>query len=195
MGICIYLFCLTTTATFIYLEQARLISIHVPSAEARTRLFAIMDLVVNVIALFMQVFVTSRMISAFGLASALVVLPVLSAIGFGAIGLAPVLVVFLVLTVMRRVAEYALAKPAREVLFTVVTREEKYKAKNFIDTAISRGGDAATGWVVNSVKAMGVTTIQVAWCLVPITLLWGWLGWLLARQEEKLRTDSTMPGK
>lgn len=187
MGICLYLFCLTTTATFLYLEQTRLIGAQIPSPEARTRLFAIVDLAVNVLTFMTQVFMTSRMISAFGLVSALVFLPLVSAIGFSTIGFMPVLVVFILFTVARRVGEYAISKPAREVLFTVVSREEKYKAKNFIDTTISRGGDAATGWAVNGVKAFGATTTQLAWILVPITLLWGWLGWSLARREEKLR--------
>src|SRR5215510_9344764 len=189
MGICLYLFCLTTTATFLYLEQTRLVGAQILSAEARTRLFAVVDLAVNVITFMTQVCVTSRMISVLGLGSALVFLPVVSAIGFGAIGLMPLLLVLILFTVARRVGEYAISKPAREVLFTVVSREEKYKAKNFIDTAISRGGDAATGWIVNSVKALGVTTTQLAWIVVPITLLWSWLGWNLAQQEEKLRKD------
>ena len=190
MGICLYLFCLTTTATFLYLEQTRLVGAQIPLPEARTRLFAIVDLTVNIITFITQVYMTSRMISALGLASALVFLPVASAVGFSTIGLMPVLIVFIFFTVVRRVGEYAISKPAREVLFTVVSREAKYKAKNFIDTAISRGGDAATGWIVNGVKAFGATTTQLAWFLVPITIIWGWLGWSLAQQEEKLRMDA-----
>lgn len=189
LGICLYLFCLTTTATFLYLEQTRLVGAQILSADARTRLFAVVDLAVNVITFMTQVCVTSRMISVLGLSSALVFLPVVSAIGFGAIGLMPLLLVFILFTVARRVGEYAISKPAREVLFTVVSREEKYKAKNFIDTAISRGGDAATGWVVNGVKALGATTTQLAWVLVPVAFLWGWLGWSLARQEEQQRIE------
>ncbi len=187
LGICLYLFFLTTTATFLYLEQMRLVSEQIPSPEGRTRLFSLIDLVVNVLTFLMQVTVTGRVISRFGLASALVVLPVASAIGFGVIGLMPILVVFVLFTIVRRVGEYALAKPAREILFTVVSREEKYKAKNFIDTAVSRGGDATTGWIVSGVKVLGVTAGQVAWILVPLSLLWGLVGWFLARQEEKLR--------
>jgi AAA family ATP:ADP antiporter len=187
LGICLYLFFLTTTATFLYLEQMRLVSEQIPSPQGRTRLFALIDLVVNVLTFLMQVTVTSRVISRFGLVSALVVLPVASAIGFSVIAVMPFLVVFILFTVVRRVGEYALAKPAREVLFTVVSREEKYKAKNFIDTAVSRGGDAMTGWIVSGVKTLGVTAGQMAWVLVPLALLWGWVGWFLARQEEKLR--------
>ena len=194
LGICLYLFCLTTTATFLYLEQTRLVGAQILSPDARTRLFAVVDLAVNVITFMTQVCVTSRMISVLGLSSALVFLPVVSAIGFGAIGLLPSLVVFILFTVARRVGEYAISKPAREVLFTVVSREEKYKAKNFIDTAISRGGDAATGWVVNGMKALGATTTQLAWVLVPVAFLWGWLGWSLARKEEQQRIER-MSGK
>jgi ATP:ADP antiporter, AAA family len=194
LGICLYLLLLATTATFLYLELTRLVGEQVPSPEGRTRLFAIVDLAVNVMTFLTQFFVTGRLISRFGLASALIVLPLASAVGFGVVGLIPVLTVFICFTIVRRVGEYALAKPAREVLFTVVSREEKYKAKNFIDTAVSRGGDAATGWMVNGVKALGITVGQMAWVLVPLALFWGWVGWLLARQEERRRKRHENPG-
>ena len=187
LGICLYLFFLTTTATFLYLEQMRLVSEQIPSPQGRTRLFALIDLVVNVLTFLVQMTVTSRMIGRFGLVSALVVLPVASAMGFGLIAVMPFLVTYVLFTIVRRVGEYAIAKPAREVLFTVVSREEKYKAKNFIDTAVSRGGDATTGWMVSGVKALGVTAWQMAWVLVPLALFWGWVGWRVAREEERRR--------
>ncbi len=187
LGICLYLLLLTTTATFLYLEQTRLVGEQIQSSEGRTRLFALIDLVVNVVTFLTQICITSQMISRFGLASALTVLPLASAVGFGMVGIMPVLVVFVLFTIVRRIGEYAIAKPAREILFTVVSREEKYKAKNFIDTAVSRGGDAATGWIVQGVKALGATAGQMAWLLVPVALWWGWLGWRLARTEEEQR--------
>lgn len=187
LGICAYLFVLTTTATFLYLEQTRLVSEHVASPQGRTRLFAVVDLVVNVITFLTQLFMTGPMINRFGFASALVFLPAASVVGFAVIGVMPVLLAFLLFTIVRRVGEYAIAKPAREVLFTVVGREEKYKAKNFIDTAVSRGGDAATGWMVNGIKALGIGATQIAWALVPVACLWACLGWFLARQEERRR--------
>lgn len=187
LGICLYLLCLTTTATFLYLEQARLVSEQMVSPQGRTRLFALIDLIVNVLTFLTQVMVTSRLMSRFGLASALVALPLVSAIGFGLMAVLPILAVIIGCTIVRRVGEYAIAKPAREVLFTVMSREEKYKAKNFIDTAISRGGDATTGWIVNWVKALGVTAGQMAWVLIPLSLLWGWVGWRVARKEEDMR--------
>jgi AAA family ATP:ADP antiporter len=194
LGICAYLFFLTTTATFLYLEQTRLVGEQFGSAQARTRLFAVVDLAVNIMTFLMQLFMTGPMISRFGFASALILLPAASIFGFAMIGLMPVLLTFILFTIVRRVSEYAVAKPAREVLFTVVGREEKYKAKNFIDTAVSRGGDAATGWIVNGVKAMGISATQIAWTLIPLACVWAWLGWLLARQEERKRLSGIPPG-
>ncbi len=194
LGISTYLFLLTTTATFLYLEQTRLVGEQVASAQGRTRLFAVVDLVVNVLTFLTQLFMTGPLISRFGFASALVLLPAVSMVGFAVIGLTPVLLAFIGFTIVRRVGEYAIAKPAREVLFTVVEREAKYKAKNFIDTAVSRGGDAATGWIVNGVKAVGIGAAQMAWALVPIACVWAWLGWILARQEERKRLASGPPG-
>ena len=190
LGICLYLLCLTTTATFLYMEQTKLVSDQISSPEVRTRLFSMIDLAVNVITFTTQLFFTSKMISRFGLASALVALPFVSAVGFGMIGLMPMLLLYVGFMIVRRVGEYAIAKPAREVLFTVLSREEKYKAKNFIDTALSRGGDASTGWIVNGVKALGVTAPQIAWLLIPAAVLWGWVGWRLAREEERLRVQA-----
>jgi AAA family ATP:ADP antiporter len=191
LGICAYLFLLTTTATFLYLEQTRLVGEQVASAQGRTRLFAVMDLAVNVITFLTQLFMTGPMIARFGFASALLFLPAASIIGFIVIGSTPTLLAFILFTIVRRVGEYAIAKPAREVLFTVVGVEEKYKAKNFIDTAVSRGGDAATGWMVNAVKALGVNAAQIAWALVPLACMWAWIGWSLARQEQRGRRIQT----
>ena len=187
LAICAYLFLLTTTATFLYLEQTRLVGEQVTSAQGRTRLFAVVDLAVNVLTFLTQLFMTGPMISRFGFAAALVLLPSVSIVGFAVIGMVPILLTFILFTIVRRVGEYAVAKPAREVLFTVVSREEKYKAKNFIDTAVSRGGDAATGWIVNVVKGVGVSATQMAWALIPLAVVWAWLGWSLARQEERRR--------
>jgi len=184
LGICGYLFCLTTTATFLYLEQTKLIGEQIASPQGRTRLFAMMDLAVNVTTFLTQLFMTGPMIARFGLASALMVLPAVSIVGFGMIGLIPLLAVFILFTIVRRIGEYAIAKPAREVLFTVLSRENKYKAKNFIDTAVSRGGDAMTGWIVNGVKSLGITATHIAWILIPLACLWAWLGWSLANQEK-----------
>lgn len=187
LAICAYLFFLTMSATVLYLEQTALIGKQIPSPESRTRLFAGIDFIVNVLTFTMQAWLTNRLVLRFGLVAALLFLPGASVLGFMTIGAAPVLGVFLFFTVVRRVGEYAIAKPAREVLFTVVSREEKYKAKNFIDTAVSRGGDASTGWAVSGIKALGANSAQLAWLLVPAMLLWGWIGWFLGRREASMQ--------
>lgn len=191
LGICGYLAFLTMTATFLYLEQTRLVSEYLDQPEARTRLFSSLDFTTGLLTWLTQMFVTKRVISRFGLVAPLLFLPVISLIGFLGIALWPTLGVYAVFSVLRRVGEYALSKPAREVLFTVVSREEKYKAKNFIDTAISRGGDASTGWLVTGIKALGASTAHIALACVPLMIAWAWLATVLAR-EEKHRAAATV---
>jgi AAA family ATP:ADP antiporter len=195
LGICSYLAILTMTATVLYFEQTRLVSEYLDQPEARTRLFSTLDFSTNLLTWFTQVFMTRRLVGRWGLVAALLCVPAISLVGFLGIALWPSLAVYVVFSVLRRVGEYALSKPAREVLFTVVSREEKYKAKNFIDTAISRGGDASTAWLVTAVKALGATPIHIAWALVPLMGLWAWLAMELARQEKRrseLNTSSTI---
>jgi AAA family ATP:ADP antiporter len=187
LRICLYLFLLTMSATVLYLEQTALIGRELPAPDVRLRLFAGMDLAVNVLTFLTQLWVTNRLVLRFGLAAALSVLPLVSVTGFLGLGLSQALVLFVLFTVVRRVGEYAISKPAREVLFTVVSREEKYKAKNFIDTAVSRGGDASTAWAVSWIKAAGVATAQLVWLMVPVMVLWGWTAWVLARDEARLQ--------
>jgi AAA family ATP:ADP antiporter len=186
LGICGYLIVLTMTATFLYFEQTRLVSEYLDQPEARTRLFSSLDFATNLLTWGTQLFLTNRVIGRFGLVAGLLFLPAISAVGFLGIALWPTLAVYVVFSVLRRVGEYALSKPSREVLFTVLTREEKYKAKNFIDTAISRGGDASTAWLITAVKTLGTTATHIAWTLVPLMLLWAWLARFLARRKEEM---------
>ncbi|MDF0651753.1 MAG: MFS transporter [Nitrospira sp.] len=186
LGICGYLTLLTMTATFLYLEQTRLVSEYLDQPETRTRLFSTLDFTTSLLTWLTQVFVTRRLIDRFGLVAALLFLPTISLVGFLGIALWPSLALYVVFSVLRRVGEYALSKPAREVLFTVVSREEKYKAKNFIDTAISRGGDASTAWLVTALKTLGATATHIAWALLPLMLVWAWVATVLARQKERM---------
>jgi AAA family ATP:ADP antiporter len=193
LGICGFLALLTMTATFLYLEQTRLVSEYIEEPAVRTRFFSTLDFVTSSLTWVTQLFITNRVIRRFGLVAGLVFLPAISVVGFLGIALWPTLAVYVVFSVLRRVGEYALSKPSREVLFTVVSREEKYKAKNFIDTAISRGGDASTAWLITGVKALGATTMHIAWALVPLMLVWAWLARVLARQKEQ-RVSDREPG-
>ncbi|MEQ1882135.1 MAG: hypothetical protein ABL878_14320, partial [Burkholderiales bacterium] len=107
--------------------------------------------------------------------------------GFIVIGIWPTLAVLFVFQVLRRAGEYAIAKPAREVLFTVLTREEKYKSKNFIDTVVFRGGDAISGWMFEGLRIVGMGFAGIAFAGVPLALLWAGTGWMLGRSQEELR--------
>src|SRR5574337_1573274 len=186
LGICGYLAILTMTATVLYLEQTRLVSEYLDRPEARTRLFSTLDFTTSLLTWLTQIFMTRRLIGRFGLVAALLFLPTISLVGFLGIALWPSLALYVVFSVLRRVGEYALSKPAREALFTVVSREEKYKAKNFIDTAISRGGDASTAWLVTAWKTLGATATHIAWALLPLMLVCAWVATVLALQKERM---------
>ena len=89
--------------------------------------------------------------------------------------------------VLRRAGDYAIARPAREILFTVLNREEKYKSKNFIDTVVFRAGDAVSGWLFEGLRILGLGFAGIAFVGVPIALLWAGTGWMLGRAQEDMR--------
>ncbi len=187
IGICIYVMLGTLLGTFLYFHQANIVAVDIPSPGERTALFAKIDLAVNALTLFCQLFVVGRLVGLFGVGATLMILPVLGAAGFLAIGVFPTLGVLIVFQVIRRAAEYAIARPAREVLFTVLNREEKYKSKNFVDTVVFRGGDAASGWLFEGLRMLGLGFSGIAFVGVPIALLWAGTGWMLGRSQEDMR--------
>ena len=192
LGMSIYLLFLTLLATLIYFEQMRLVADQLKDSAARTRLFAQIDLAVNELTLLVEIFLTNRLIGRFGVALLLMALPLLNVVGFGALVVAPTLVVIVVFQALRRVVEYALARPVREILFTVVSREEKYKAKNFIDTVIYRGGDAVSGWLSSFLKGAGVGLASVATLAIPLALGAALVGWYLGKKQEKLKNAADL---
>jgi ATP:ADP antiporter, AAA family len=187
MGICLYVIVGTMLGTFLYFHQAYIIAAEFTSSGERTAMFAKIDLAVNLLTLVLQVFVVGRLIGRFGVGATLMVLPILGIAGFIVIGIWPTLAVLFVFQVIRRAGEYAIAKPAREVLFTVLTREEKYKSKNFIDTVVFRGGDAVSGWMFEGLRILGMGFSGIAFAGVPLALLWAGTGWMLGRSQEELR--------
>jgi AAA family ATP:ADP antiporter len=190
LGIALFIFLLTMLGTFAYFTQAHIVSAAYSDPAQRTALFAAIDLGVNVLTITVQLFVTGRLLTRFGLAPTLAAVPVITALGFIALGVAPILPVLVAFQVARRAGEYALTRPAREVLFTVVGREVKYKAKNFIDTVVFRGGDALSAWIFAGIKGLGLTLAGIAWLAVPITGLYVGVALWLARRERVLRGNS-----
>ncbi|MGC2520482.1 MAG: Npt1/Npt2 family nucleotide transporter [Burkholderiales bacterium] len=186
LGVVAYVLLYTVLFGFAYFELARLVAAEYADSAQRTALFAHVDLAVNVLTLLGQLFVVAKLVEKLGVGAALALLPALGLIGFAAIGLAPVLAVLIAFQILRRAADYAIARPAREMLFTVLGREAKYKSKNFIDTVVFRGGDAASGWVYAALKGLGLSLAGLAAAAIPGTILWLVLGLLLGRQHARL---------
>jgi AAA family ATP:ADP antiporter len=188
LGICLYVVLYTMTSTSLYFQQVEIVPQALSTPEERTRLFAAADLAVNIITLALQVLVFRRFIAKLGLAAGLVVVPIFSLLGFAVLGLYPTLAVLMVFGVLRRAGEFAIAKPSRETLFNLLSREEKYKPKNFMDTVVYRGGDSASSWLFAALKAAGFGMSAVAYLAVPVAALWAWNGMWLARRHARLRT-------
>jgi AAA family ATP:ADP antiporter len=186
LGVCAYLVLFSLLFTFLYFEQARIVAATLADAAERTRLFALVDFAVNALALVLQLALTARLLAWLGVAGTLVVLPACSVIGFLALGAAPTLAAIVVFQVLRRAGEYAIAKPARELLFVVLDRERKYKAKNFIDTVVFRGADMASGWLLAGLAKLGFSAAALAAAAVPLAAAWGALAWLLGRRQQAL---------
>ncbi|OJX00981.1 MAG: MFS transporter [Burkholderiales bacterium 70-64] len=191
IGICAYMLLFSITSTLLYFEQAGIASQHFADRAARTRFFASIDLAVNAATLLVQLFVTARVLRRYGVAVTASVLPVLSAIGFAALAIAPTVTVLVLAQVSRRVGNFGLARPTRELLFTVLSREDKYKAKNAIDTVVYRTGDQVGSWSYALLGSAGLGMTVIALLAVAISLAWladsFWLG---RRQEAMARGDA-----
>ncbi|MGQ0649712.1 MAG: NTP/NDP exchange transporter [Gemmatimonadaceae bacterium] len=184
LGICLYMVLFTIGSTTLYLQQAAIADRSYPDAGARTAFFARIDLAVNGLTLLTQVFLTGRIVKLLGIAVTLTLLPALSMVGFAALGALPTIAVFVVFQVLRRAGEFAVARPTREVLYTVLSREDKYKAKNFIDTFVYRLGDQIGAWSTQGMTALGMTAAGEALVAVPLSALWLGVGLWLGRQQE-----------
>lgn len=191
LGIGLFIWLFTTLSTFLYFEQAHIVSTTYADPAERTRLFALIDFSVNVLTIAIQLGLTARLLKWLGVPWTLALVPVLTVVGFVALGAAPILPVLVAFQIARRAGDYSLMRPAREILFTVVGRETKYKAKNFIDTVVYRGGDAISGWAFAGLKALGLGLTGIAVLAVPLALLWAWLGLRLGRRQEALRASVT----
>ena len=185
LGIVAYVLLYTVLLGFAYLELARMVSATYSDSAQRTALFAQMDLAVNVMTLLGQLLVVAKLVEKLGVGAALALLPALGIAGFVAIGLAPVLAVLIAFQILRRAADYAIARPAREMLFTVLAREAKYKSKNFIDTVVFRSGDAASGWIYAALKSLGLGLAGLAAAAIPGAILWFLLGLWLGREHAR----------
>ena len=184
LGVGAWVSLLSFGATIVYFEQANIVSAAVHDRDAQTRLFAGIDLAVNLLSLATQVFVTGQLLKRFGSGLAAGALPAVYIVGFAALFLAPTLAVVVVVQVVQRWMNFAVANPARQVFFTVLGREEKYKAKNLIDVVVYRGSDALYGWVFDSLQALGLKLGAIALVAWPVAAAWLVLSARLGRTQE-----------
>jgi AAA family ATP:ADP antiporter len=191
--VCLLSFC----ATIVYFEQANIVSAFVHDRDAQTRIFAGIDLAVNLLAVVTQVFITGQVLKRFGTGAAAGALPAVYVVGFAALYFVPTLAVVITLQVVQRWMNFAIANPARQVFFTVLDREEKYKAKNLIDVVIYRGADALSGWVFDTLQALGLKLGAIGLVALPIAVGWLILSAALGRAQERragLMDDAALQG-
>jgi AAA family ATP:ADP antiporter len=185
LGVGAWVSLLSFCATIVYFEQAHIVSGAVHGAGEQTRLFASIDLAVGLLSLATQVFATGQVLKRFGTGIAAGALPAVYVVGFAALALAPTLAVVVTLQVAQRWMNFAIANPARQVFFTVLGREEKYKAKNLIDVVVYRGSDALYGWVYDSLQALGLKLGAIALVALPVAAGWLILSAVLGRSQER----------
>ncbi|MDR3420778.1 MAG: MFS transporter [Xanthobacteraceae bacterium] len=185
LGVGLWISLLSFCATIVYFEQANIVSATVHCAGAQTRIFAGIDLAVGLLSLATQVLLTGQVLKRFGTGVAAGALPGVYVVGFAALFLAPTLAVVVTLQVVQRWMNFAIANPARQVFFTVLAREEKYKAKNLIDVVIYRGSDALYGWVFDSLQAVGLKLGAIALVALPLAAGWLLLSAVLGRVQER----------
>jgi ATP:ADP antiporter, AAA family len=186
LNIALYMALFTILSTFLYFQQAAIVQHAFTGRARRTEFFANVDLAVNVLTLLIQLFLTGRILRLLGVALTLTLLPAVSILGFGALGFAPTLWSLVALQVLRRAGNFAVARPTREILFTVLPREDKYKAKGFIDTFVYRAGDQIGAWSYALMGLFGLGVAGVSFAAVPICAVWLLNGFWLGRRQEKL---------
>ncbi|MFT4603496.1 MAG: AAA family ATP:ADP antiporter [Rhodothermales bacterium] len=190
-GIMVFIVLMTFSSTVLYFLQADLIAnAFADDRAARTAFYAQIDVAVNVITIILQLFVTARVIQWIGLTACLIFLPAVTALGFIGLGVFPLLGVLVVMQVLYRAGRYGLTKPGREVLFTVVSREEKYQSKSFLDAAVYRGGDLVSGWIYYALAAVGLSVGAIALVAAPVAAVWGLVALRLGRSHEQMSDES-----
>ena len=194
LGIAAWITLLSFCATILYFEQIHMVANEVHGTAAQTRIFAMIDLAVNLLTLATQVFATGQLLKRFGTGLTAAALPAIYVVGFLTVFLAPTLAVVLVVQVIQRWIHFAVANPARQVFYTVLDREAKYKAKNLIDVVIYRGSDALYGWVFDIFQTLGMKLGSIALVAVPVSAVWlilsHALGWAQERRAKLMETDA-----
>jgi AAA family ATP:ADP antiporter len=193
-GIALWVALLSLAGTFLYFQQAGIVAALTDDPNRRTAIFARIDLAVSLLTIVVQFVATGKIIKRFGAGPATAFLPLVFCAGFVALALTPMLWVVIAFQAVQRAANFAISNPAREVLFTVVDREEKYKAKYVIDNVVFRGGDAVSGWIFNALRGAGLEPGSISLATVPVAAGWLALALVLGRMHEKRAAPAPQPG-
>ncbi|MEI6740830.1 MAG: MFS transporter, partial [Gemmatimonadaceae bacterium] len=185
--ICLFMLMFTIGTTVLYFQQAEIVKAEFADKNARTAFLARIDFTVQTLTVLSQMFLTGRIIKWLGVGITLAILPVMSVIGFTTLGLWPTLGMFVAFNVLRRAGNYAFASPGREVLFTVVSPEDKYKAKNFIDTFIYRSGDQIGAWSYALLSGAGMAVNHIALIAAPMSAVWLVVALWLGRRHTRMQ--------
>lgn len=191
LGIAALMLFFTVVSTYLYFMQIAIVTEAIgDDRDARTQLFANRDLIVNAITLIVQMFLTGRILRWLGIGISLALLPVISFVGFGLLAVAPVLMVVIGFDVLRRAGNFAIQRPARESLYTVVSRTDKYKAKNFNDTFVYRVGDQLGAWSYTAMMYFGLGLTGLALTMLPVSLIWVFLALWLGKQYKQINNSA-----
>ncbi len=197
MMICLFMLLFTIGTTLLYFQQAVIVKAEFHDRNSQTAFLAKIDFTVQMLTLVAQVFLTGRIIKWLGVGVTLAILPVMSVIGFTAMGVWPTLGAFVAFNVLRRAGNYGFSSPGREVLFTVVSAEDKYKAKNFIDTFAYRTGDQIGAWTSAYLTHAGLGVVAISWLAAPMSAVWLlvslWLGRRHSRMQAAEKADVIPP--
>jgi AAA family ATP:ADP antiporter len=184
-GIAGYILLMTVLATFIYFTRPQMVAAVSDSMDARAAILGNIDMWTQIAVLVLQLTLTGKIIQRFGLGVALAVLPVATAIGFIGLAVYGSFALLILLEAANRAVQRGITRPAREALFTVVGREEKYKAKAFVDTFIYRSGDVVGAQTEGALGRLGLAMGGLVSVVVPLALVWAALGLWLGRAQAR----------
>ncbi len=189
LGIAAFVVLLASVSTFLYFEQARFVAERFTDRAEQTQFFSGVDAVVQFLTLLIQIFLTGRIASTLGVRALLLIVPIMMTAGFLMLSFSALLGMYVVVMVIRRVGEYALVRPGREMLYTSVPTADKYKAKNFIDTVVYRGADAVSGWLKAGSDIL-LSPQMGAVAGAGIALAWVFSGIYTLRQHRMVETKA-----
>lgn len=184
--VCLYMLLQTSLATLLYFQQAGILEVWSSDPKERTQLLADLNTWTNLVTLGLQLFVSSHLIKKLGITRTLLIAPAVLAVAFFGLSIESTVVVLVIGQVATRAGDYAAARPARETLYTVVSRTERYQSKSFIDTFVYRGGDALAGWGNQGLVLLGLSLPVMAVASIPLAGCWIATAYILGRRQEAL---------